>query len=238
MTQQTILRWRIHDGKLPLRQRHMRALAKLELPDALIGWIHERLEWAMLSMLRKGQEAVLVLHIDPASEVRLTMDEPRQPPPLSPSDLRTEQGFVVGLNRSYLDLTDTNIFVDKTSLACAESDQGAGEAKALPAESDQPTRPPEPILAGDVWIERDDILIASVCEIYTATSTLCRDLATTLGIEVQTELQTPEQVQKAAQMNQAFLITDEFGFLPIGSGSSEETSTATKRICDAFTRLW
>ncbi|MDR2957839.1 MAG: hypothetical protein LBU61_06670 [Coriobacteriales bacterium] len=204
------LRWRIHEGVLPLRQRHMRALNRLGLTEALIGWIHERLEWAMLNMLETSTEAVLVLSIDPAAEVRLSLEEVQPAPQLNTSDLCIKQGRVTGI-------------------------YSAGQ-----------------LLAGDVWLAQDGQLLASTDEVYTATSTLCQDLATTLGVRVLVEPQVLSAVQQAAGLGKAFLIVDEFGFIPI-SQSQEPVSTSytatnipinstsssiTERIRQAFARLW
>jgi len=85
-----ILRWRIHEGTLPLRRRHLRALKTLELPEPLLGWIHERLEWALLNMLKDDSEAVLVLDIDPAAEVKLTLEDLRAAPHLCAADIDSQ----------------------------------------------------------------------------------------------------------------------------------------------------
>ncbi|MCL1847195.1 MAG: hypothetical protein FWF91_04435 [Coriobacteriia bacterium] len=90
------LRWRIHEGQLPLRQRHLRSLEPLNLPEPLMGWIHERLEWAALNMLGSDTEGVLVLNIDPAQEVTVLLDAVREAPALSREDLLVEDGLIVG----------------------------------------------------------------------------------------------------------------------------------------------
>jgi len=196
MSSPIILRWRIHNGLLPMRQRHFRAIRQLKLPDALLGWVHERLEWAMFNMLSSDSEAVLVLNIDPATEVRLTLEEVREIPELSVDDLRLEDGFCVGVTFDGDDL------------------------------------------AGDIWIEQDGSFTAGAREIHTATSTLCRDLVQTLGYQQRAELLNVDAVQAASQHGQAFLISDEFGFVPIGSPELIEDGSATGRIRDAFARLW
>jgi hypothetical protein len=102
-----ILRWRIHNGELSLRRRHLRALDKLELPGPLRGWILERLEWAIANMLSKDTEAVLVLSIDPQTEVTISLDELREAPSLSLDDLVIEDGLVKGVQKNGLDIDGT-----------------------------------------------------------------------------------------------------------------------------------
>ena len=199
LTAPITLRWRIHDGKLPLRQRHMRALSRLDLPDALMAWVHERLEWAMINMLTSGSEAVLVLGIDSATEVQLSLEDIRKKPILESADLMVHGDTVTGV---YSD--------------------------------GQP-------IAGDIWIEQNGVLVSCVSDVFTATSTLCRDLATTLGFEVEIGQQPFPVVQKAAGRGQAFVVSDEFGFLPIssqGKGATEAEGTITKRMREAFEKLW
>lgn len=207
------LRWRIHDGALPLRQRHMRALRQLELPDALLGWVHERLEWAMINMLAKGTEAVLVLNIDPSAEVTLSLDQLREPPLISLDDIRA---------------ADNSLYVEKPAVSPDDSLTGSSDAQAL---------------TGDIWIEHDGVLYACTELVYTATSTLCRDLATTLGYTVVDGLQTVEAISQAAAQGQAFVISDEFGFLPIAASidrtiTKPPDASATARIQEAFAKLW
>jgi hypothetical protein len=207
------LRWRIHDGVLPLRQRHMRALRQLELPDALLGWVHERLEWAMINMLAKGTEAVLVLNIDPSAEVTLSLDQLREPPLICLDDIRT---------------ANNSLYVEKPAASPADSDIASSYVQ---------------VLAGDIWIEHDEVLCACTELVYTATSTLCRDLATTLGYTVVDGLQSVEVISQAAVQGQAFVISDEFGFLPIATGIDHAIikppeASATARIQEAFAKLW
>ena len=192
------MRWRIHAGKLSLRQRHMRSLDGLDLPPALIGWIHERLEWAMLSMLQNDSEAVLVIEIDPVDGVRMSLDKTQDMPVLTAADCRVEEGLVVG------------------------ADVGGQQQR----------------LTGDVWLERDGALYASVPDVISATSTLCRDVAQTLGFTVSVGLLALAEVERAASLGSAFLISDEFGFIPIGELAGLEDAPIANRIREAFGKLW
>lgn len=93
------LRWRVHEGQLPLRQRHLRSLEPLNLPHPLLGWVHERLEWALANMLSASSEGVLVLSIDPATEVTMSLDMVRETPSLSSDDLIVKEGFITGVQQ-------------------------------------------------------------------------------------------------------------------------------------------
>lgn len=91
------LRWRIHEGQIPLRRRHLNSLEPLNLPAPLMGWIQERLEWAVDNMLNQDSEGVLVLNIDPAKDVVASLEKTREAPVLDPSNLTTEDGFIKGV---------------------------------------------------------------------------------------------------------------------------------------------
>jgi len=191
----------------------MRALNHLKLPAALTGWLHERLEWAMYSMLY-ANDAVLVIEIDLAGEVKLSLDEVRPTPALSLANLCVTNN---------VDKTESSLYVTGVQV------------------DGQP-------LAGDVWIEAAAVIkmgteepgadqsFASP-EIYTATATLCSDLAQTLGYAVKACPLLLDEVTVAAEQGRAFFISDEFGFIPIGVVTDEETS-ATARLAGAFAKLW
>ncbi|MCL2136388.1 MAG: hypothetical protein FWH40_02530 [Coriobacteriia bacterium] len=243
-------RWRIHDGVLPLRQRHMRDLSKLNLPNSLTAWVHERLEWAMLNLLTKGSEAVLVLHIDPAHEVRLSLDDVREAPALTLDDLCVADGLVLGVEKPMPSCMPACMPAPSTS--CNPSPMPSTNPSPMPPPNPSPMSSPNPqdegsmdaslTMTGDVWFEQEGELFASVVDLSTATSTLCRDLAETLGFKVNVGLQPKEALFQAASSNQAFVISDEFGFIPIGSEGGMESAaggeTATTRLRLAFAKLW
>jgi hypothetical protein len=203
--QQITLRWRVHKGELLFRHRHLRALKPLDLPAPLMGWIVERLEWAVDNMFNEESEGVLVLRIAPENEVTMSLDTVRETPRLSIDDLSVQDGMVVGATH-----------------------EGAP-------------------IAGTVWLERDGVLYVSRDELIAATDTLARDLATTLGLPMEA------QPQRLADAKQApvFLISDEFGFVPIQNGigandtsgekegSDVSTSVSpTERLRECFAKLW
>jgi hypothetical protein len=186
-----VLRWRIHKGEIPLRRRHLKALDVLELPGPLRGWIHERLEWAIINLLDKDKEGVLVLSIDPKTEVKISLDEVQETPTLSLDGLVTEDGLIVGVQKD-------------------------GQ-----------------LLAGSIWVERADSLYASVEKLNNATDTLTYDLAKTLKISAIIEPQRLEDISNSS----SFLISDEFGFVPLGEKSGNDAPLSAK-IEECFLRLW
>jgi hypothetical protein len=88
-------------------------------------------------------------------------------------------------------------------------------------------------IAGTVWTEREGVLYASQTELNNATDTLARDLAETLKISAIIELQKPEEIKHSS----IFLISDEFGFVPIQGGSEKRMPLSTK-LEECFSRLW
>jgi hypothetical protein len=92
MSEPIVLRWRIHAGEIPLLRRHLRALRTFELPEPLMAWVHERIEWAKDNMLNDNSEGVLVLNIDPASTIVASIDDVRDLPQLSLADLEISSG--------------------------------------------------------------------------------------------------------------------------------------------------
>jgi hypothetical protein len=199
------LRWRVHKGKLLFYRRHLRALKPLGLPAPLMGWIGERLEWAVDNMFNEDSEGVLVLRINPENDVTLSLDEVCEAPRLTMGDLLVENEVIVGV-------------------------QHDGE-----------------LVAGTVWLEKEGVLCASCDELVSATGTLVRDLAATLGLPIEV---SPQRQADAANAGGApvFLISDEFGFVPIlrdtaaeaadPTGVDARSPTAAERIRDCFAKLW
>jgi len=186
-----VFRWRIHEGRIALRRRHLRSLEPLGLPEPLMGWIHERLEWAVDNMLASDSKGVLVLNIDPTREVKVSLEELRETPVLGSESLQVNDGLIAGV-------------------------EFKGET-----------------LAGTVWLEYDGKLHASCEKLVSATETLARDLADTLGIPLSVQLQPIE----ATEGSLVFLISDEFGLVMIGD-RSEGAAPATIKLQECFSKLW
>ena len=186
-----VFRWRIHEGRITLRRRHLRSLEPLGLPEPLMGWIHERLEWAVDNMLASDSEGVLVLNVDPVREVKVSLEELRETPALGSESLLVKEGLITGIG-----------FEGET-------------------------------LAGTVWLEYDGRLHASCEKLVSATETLARDLADTLGIPL---IIQPQPIE-VAENSTTFLISDEFGLVLIGD-HPEDTAPATTKLQECFLKLW
>lgn len=76
-------RWRLQNGALPLKNRHLRALAARDVTSALVSWAHQHLEWTLAEGAMEQPDGVLVLDVD--TEGRAVMSiAPFEPlPPLS-----------------------------------------------------------------------------------------------------------------------------------------------------------
>jgi hypothetical protein len=176
------LRWRIHEGQIPLRRRHLRSLESFALPDPLMAWLLQRLEWAVDNLLDKDKDGVLVLSIDPQKDVVASLDTLREQPRLTRDNLVVKDGLVAGAQH-----------------------EGAP-------------------LEGSVWSERDGVLHVSCEELVTATGTLARDLAQTLGLPLELR---PQKLAEIDAADAVFLISDEFGFIPFGDAFASKASSVS-----------
>ena len=167
------LRWRVVDGRIPLKERHLRSLDPLQLPPPLTAWIRSRLEWAVDNLLAKDTDAVLCLAIDPEKDVVVSLEELRALPKLTQRNLYEQDGFVTGVRI---------------------------EGKPL---------------EGIVFCESDGALFISAEALASAASTLAYDLASTLGFA---PVVAPLSAECIKNTNTAFLVSDEFGFIPIDLG--------------------
>lgn len=57
-------RWRLQNGALPLKNRHLRALAARGVTSALVSWAHQHLEWTLAEGSMEQPDGVLVLDVD------------------------------------------------------------------------------------------------------------------------------------------------------------------------------
>ncbi|MDO5044321.1 MAG: hypothetical protein Q4E22_03360 [Coriobacteriia bacterium] len=58
------LRWRLAYGTLLLKNRHLRSLRALDLPDGLLSWAHQHIEWTLPEGSAYDPMGVLRLRID------------------------------------------------------------------------------------------------------------------------------------------------------------------------------
>ena len=247
------LRWRVHGGQLLLRRRHMRALEPLGLPDPLMGWIHERLEWALGSMLGGGAavagaggglagdaggglagggaegagggEGVLVLRVDAGTEVTMTLEGLREKPRLSRRDLVVVDGFVIGVRYEGQPLAGT-VWLER----CAD---GAGGGLASGGGGGLESGGGGGLASGGGG------LYASCDALVQATDTLAGDLAQTLGLPLHVE-PVREEDASAGACGAVFFVSDEFGFIVIDGISADGAgeSSAALKLKECFDRLW
>ena len=272
-----VLRWRMANGTVPLKQRHLRSLEPLDLPDPLMGWIHERLEWAISNMLYDNAKGVLVLKIDKAHEVTITLDDFRLLPALDCKNLLVENGFITGVRLGNC-VMETVSWKNEPG-RMPEGLEGiveAGKAEGLSHEigpgiaqgfvygleggilggivggiaggigsaigglvgdriADKRTaETTSEFLQGTVWLEYEGMLHVSCDPKYlvAATSTLAKDLADTLGLPLDIQLQPIEAAENAS----VFLISDEFGFVLLQDNPKE--NIATNKLQECFSKLW
>lgn len=86
---------------------------------------------------------------------------------------------------------------------------------------------------GTVWTERDKTLFASTQNLNSATDTLAADLASTLKFSVTPEPQKLSDIKDGS----VFLISDEFGFVPI-SDKPKAASELSAKLKECFLKLW
>jgi len=183
-TLSTIIRWRIVDGRIVLRERRIRSLEPLNLSPPLTAWIRSRLEWAADNLLSDGSEGVLCLAINSDSDVVVSLEDIRACPTLTMADFLELDGSVASVCHEDIHLESV------------------------------------------VFCELDGVLYASAHELTSAPATLVADLASTLGLPL---VVAPMSREFVAGADAAFLVSDEFGFVPIDLGRvASEVPLSTK----------
>ena len=116
------LRWRVKEGNVLLFKRHIRELKQFEFTPALIAWLHERLEWAIANMLTPDTNAVLQLNVDPAAEIKLSLEEVEPLAAYSLDDIVYEDEHARGLvlSEGVWPATVWLVCEDDTLVACAD----------------------------------------------------------------------------------------------------------------------
>ena len=201
-----------------------------------MGWVHERLEWAAINMLNDSTDGVLVLNIGPGHEVTLSLDPVREAPKLSMGNLLTDKGLIFGVALGGAALENTapqDASLQDSALENAAPQDASLQDTALENDTRQGEALSDEALNGTVWLEYDGILHASCTELTSATDTLAKDLAKTLRLPLIVQPQPVEALEKST----AFLISDEFGFLPI-QGDLQAMGAASSKLNECFSRLW
>lgn len=72
-----VCRWRLVLGRLPLRNRHLRALSERmvagkPLGSALLGWVRQHLEWTLEDGSRQYHDGTLMLVVDDAGKAAMS----------------------------------------------------------------------------------------------------------------------------------------------------------------------
>lgn len=80
-----VCRWRLASGELPLRSRHLRALARRQLADGpvspqLVAWAQQHIEWTLKEGSVAHPDGVLMLVIDEGGRAAMTVG-PYEPLP-------------------------------------------------------------------------------------------------------------------------------------------------------------
>ena len=92
-------------------------------------------------------------------------------------------------------------------------------------------------LEGVVWIEKDGKLYASASELVTATCTFAKDIMQTLKYPLHVSPLEEAFIRGMGEPASVFLISDEFGFVPIKTGQAAEGVIAQK-LTECFDKLW
>jgi hypothetical protein len=75
-----VCRWRLHDRKLPLENRHLRALSRRRvrgsaLSTELIGWAKQHIEWTLAEGAAEHPDGVLMLIVDENSHAAMAVGD-------------------------------------------------------------------------------------------------------------------------------------------------------------------
>lgn len=198
------LRWRIANRALPLKERHLRALGAMGAASPLRAYLRTRLEWTLENLPYDMGDCVLCLDIASDDEVDMHLEPLCAAPELGLDDLCTDEGHISGVLASGSALAGT-VWVER-----------AGEITVVEASEGG---------KGSLW--------ASTHTLVTASDTFARDLVQTLGYSVTVEpVDAPTALGDRA--NAFFLVSDEFGCVPVGS----QSGPALRRLAESFEKLY
>lgn len=87
-----VCRWRLWDGRLPLENRHLRALAArtpqgVEVTPGLVGWAKQHIEWSLKEGSQAHPDGVLMLVLDEEGRAAMTVGPYRPLKKSSANDL-------------------------------------------------------------------------------------------------------------------------------------------------------
>ena len=184
------LRMRLCDGKLPMYERHLKALKNYGLGGPMQSWLRTRMEYVLENHAPTHPDGVLHMTATPDGKVLFEVEPQGEAPVLSVDDCVVEEGVVSGV-RVYAEPAQ----IDLSPLWIADS-----QAKTL---------------------------VVGAEELVFASCTTLKDLARTIGWTVDIR---PVRQDQVAQ--DAFVVTDEFGVLPVVEGPAYQV------FAPLMARLW
>ena len=90
------LRWRLANGDLPLRERHLRSLADLGVGSPMQSWMRTRLEYVLENHAVENPNGTLHIQMDGEGRTTFEVGPLGETPTLSVADLLERGGAVVG----------------------------------------------------------------------------------------------------------------------------------------------
>ena len=183
-----VCRWRLAGGKLPLENRHLRALSRRvvlgrAVTPQLVGWAKQHIEWTLQDGSAENPDGVLMLVMD--AEGRAAMS-------VGPYAPLANEGQV-----------DSGVPVEKLAERAVASEREATEAGIAP----------ETLWAADP----DGTLVAGFAEgaPKSGAASLIADLAATFGMKVRYEDDLASRAVAGSEgLGEVFLVSDEHGVVP------------------------
>lgn len=68
------LRWKLSNKQLVLGKRHLKNINALLLPDGLVAWIHQHIEWTLPDAIMDDPSGVLVIDIDKQEHAKMDVE--------------------------------------------------------------------------------------------------------------------------------------------------------------------
>ena len=90
------VRWRLADGGLPMRERHLRSLASMGVGAPMQSWIRTRLEYVLENHAPIHPNGVLCLRMDPEGKTEMVVEPLGTVPTLTEADLVIKDDFITG----------------------------------------------------------------------------------------------------------------------------------------------
>ena len=168
-----VCRWRLQEGRLPLENRHLRALSNRKVNGApvtneLVAWAKQHIEWTLAEGSVENPDGVLLLIVDENGAAAMTVG------PYEPLARTDEAALIARALGSMREQDETDVapetlfaFIGGELLAGTASDAVRGGAASLVLQLAQTLGVPttfQPDLAGllsDGTLEADEVFLAS-----------------------------------------------------------------------------